>query len=86
MKPGKPLTFSEINLNPVESTIHSKILAFGLPGNPVSSLVSFHLFVVPTIRHLAGWGNPHLFRLLKLKKCSLSLSLSPTFFESALIK
>ncbi|XP_059429475.1 molybdopterin biosynthesis protein CNX1-like isoform X3 [Corylus avellana] len=63
MKPGKPLTFSEINLNPVEGKIHSKILAFGLPGNPVSSLVSFHIFVVPTIRRLAGWGNPHLFRV-----------------------
>lgn len=83
MKPGKPLTFSEINLNPVESKIHGKILAFGLPGNPVSSLVSFHIFVVPTIRRLAGWGNPHLFRLPKLQK---QCSLSPTFVESDLVE
>ncbi|KAF5447377.1 hypothetical protein F2P56_032932 [Juglans regia] len=63
MKPGKPLTFAMINLKSVESTRQNKILAFGLPGNPVSCLVTFHLFVVPTIRHLAGWANPHLFRV-----------------------
>ncbi|KAJ7960389.1 Molybdopterin biosynthesis protein CNX1 [Quillaja saponaria] len=51
MKPGKPLTFAEINLKSSET----KVLAFGLPGNPVSCLVCFHLFVVPTIRHITGW-------------------------------
>lgn len=66
MKPGKPLTFAEIHLNQAENALVNKVLAFGLPGNPVSSLVCFHLFVVPTIRHLAGWTNPHLLRLLKL--------------------
>lgn len=68
MKPGKPLNFAEINSEPAESMTMKKFFAFGLPGNPVSSLVCFHLFVVPTIRHLAGWANPHLLRLLKLLK------------------
>ncbi|KAK4855077.1 hypothetical protein QYF36_003805 [Acer negundo] len=78
MKPGKPLTFAEINSRPAENKTVNKILAFGLPGNPVSCLVCFHLFVVPTIRHLSGWANPHLWRLLKLlKHCSLSPSLLP---------
>ncbi|KAJ9178477.1 hypothetical protein P3X46_010356 [Hevea brasiliensis] len=63
MKPGKPLTFAEINSKPVENSMSEKILAFGLPGNPVSCLVCFHLFVVPAIRHLSGWANPHLPRL-----------------------
>ena len=36
----------------------AKVLAFGLPGNPVSCLVAFHLFVVPAIRCLSGWSNP----------------------------
>lgn len=62
MKPGKPLTFAEINTKSVDGIVQS-ILAFGLPGNPVSCLVSFHLFVVPTIRQLAGWENPRLSRL-----------------------
>ncbi|KAF3455238.1 hypothetical protein FNV43_RR05686 [Rhamnella rubrinervis] len=61
MKPGKPLTFAEIK--PAENILMKKILAFGLPGNPVSCLVCFHLFVVPTIRHLAGWANPHPLRV-----------------------
>ncbi|KAJ1432162.1 Molybdopterin biosynthesis protein MoeA-like [Sesbania bispinosa] len=59
MKPGKPLTFAEIDFQSTES----KILAFGLPGNPVSSLVCFHLFVVPALRQLAGWTNPHHLRV-----------------------
>lgn len=65
MKPGKPLTFAEIGVKTAEEMPQHKILAFGLPGNPVSCLVCFHLFVVPTIRHLAGWENPHLLRLLR---------------------
>ncbi|XP_065866320.1 molybdopterin biosynthesis protein CNX1 [Euphorbia lathyris] len=63
MKPGKPSTFAEINLKQSENSESQKILAFGLPGNPVGCLVAFHLFVVPAIRSLAGWANPRLLRL-----------------------
>ncbi|XP_031401341.1 molybdopterin biosynthesis protein CNX1 [Punica granatum] len=63
MKPGKPLTFAEIDPKLDESTMHNTILAFGLPGNPVSCIVCFYLFVLPAIRHLAGWANPHLLRV-----------------------
>ncbi|KAK7372644.1 hypothetical protein VNO80_06031 [Phaseolus coccineus] len=59
IKPGKPFTFAEIDFPSTES----KILAFGLPGNPASSLVCFYLFVVPAIRLLAGWTNPHHLRV-----------------------
>jgi gephyrin len=38
-------------------------LVFGLPGNPVSSLVTFYLLVAPAIRKLAGWPDPHLRRV-----------------------
>ena len=44
MKPGKPLTFATIDTKPV----------FALPGFPVSSLVSFELFVRPALRRMAG--------------------------------
>lgn len=47
-KPGKPTTFA---------TIDGK-LAFGLPGYPVSSLVSFEIFVRPALRGLQGDGRP----------------------------
>jgi molybdopterin molybdotransferase len=47
-KPGKPTTFA---------TIGQK-LAFGLPGYPVSSLVSFEVFVRPALRRLQGDLHP----------------------------
>lgn len=28
---------------------------FGLPGNPVSSFVTFHLFVLPALRHISNY-------------------------------
>lgn len=65
MKPGKPLTFAEIRAKPTESMMRKTVLAFGLPGNPVSCLVCFNLYVVPTIRQLAGWTSPHPLRLVK---------------------
>ncbi|KAB2615221.1 molybdopterin biosynthesis protein CNX1-like [Pyrus ussuriensis x Pyrus communis] len=63
MKPGKPLNFAEIHSRLAENMPMKKIFTFGLPGNPVSGLVCFHIFVVPTIHRLAGWENPHLLRV-----------------------
>jgi len=48
VKPGKPLTVAT-----APSTLGST-LYFGLPGNPVSALVSFWRFVAPALRKLAG--------------------------------
>lgn len=61
MKPGKPLTFATVSKNDQDAS--QPTLVFGLPGNPVSSLVTFYLFVVPAIRKLAGWPDPHLRRV-----------------------
>jgi molybdopterin molybdotransferase len=44
LKPGKPTWFG---------TREGK-LVFGLPGNPVSAMVTFHLFARPALRALAG--------------------------------
>ncbi|XP_048504321.1 molybdopterin biosynthesis protein CNX1 isoform X2 [Beta vulgaris subsp. vulgaris] len=63
MKPGKPLTFAEINTKPAQNANANRVLAFGLPGNPVSCLVCFHLFVVPTIRCLSGRTNSNILRV-----------------------
>ncbi len=50
IKPGKPLAFGEIErYNDAGSTFF-----FGLPGNPVSSFVTFLLFVRPFILRLQG--------------------------------
>jgi len=45
MKPGKPVVVSRLPGGPV---------AFGLPGNPVSCMVAFILFVAPAIRKATG--------------------------------
>ncbi len=57
MKPGKPLTFATVVIDGRQK------LVFGLPGNPVSSLVTYYLFVVPALHQLAGWPDPHLPRI-----------------------
>lgn len=54
MKPGKPVTFATADVE------QGRRLVFGLPGNPVSSLVTFYLFVVPALRKMAGWPDPRL--------------------------
>lgn len=63
MKPGKPITFATINVASTETRPGKNILAFGLPGNPVSCLVCFYLMAIPAIRHLAGWRDPRLWRV-----------------------
>lgn len=48
VKPGKPLSFG----------VRDATLVFGLPGNPVSSLVAFELFVRPALAALQGLEDP----------------------------
>ena len=50
LKPGKPLWFGRTRKD------GRQVLIFGLPGNPVSTLVCFELFVRPTLKRLAGWS------------------------------
>ena len=49
-KPGKPLLFGRLAERPF----------FGLPGNPVSALVCFALYVRPALRRLQGHRRVHL--------------------------
>ncbi len=48
IKPGKPVSFGT----------RGATLVFGLPGNPVSSLVGCELFVKPALRALQGLRDP----------------------------
>ena len=48
VKPGKPISFG----------VRGSTLVFGLPGNPVSSLVGFELFVRPALLALQGAREP----------------------------
>lgn len=60
MKPGKPLAFATLEARARGASETSQMLVFGLPGNPVSSAVTFNLFAVPAIRYLSGWVEPQL--------------------------
>jgi molybdopterin molybdotransferase len=50
LKPGKPFTFA---------TLDGGAVAFGLPGFPVSSLVTFEVFVRPALRRMQGFAYLH---------------------------
>jgi len=52
MKPGKPLAFGTLN-----SEDGRKVPHLGLPGNPVSSMVSFEQFARPAILKMLGKSN-----------------------------
>ncbi|MEA5554201.1 gephyrin-like molybdotransferase Glp [Anabaena cylindrica UHCC 0172] len=60
MRPGKPLTFATF----------PNTLYFGLPGNPVSALVTCWRFVQPTIKKLAGLAQGWQGQFLKVRSHS----------------
>ncbi|PVI02498.1 molybdenum cofactor biosynthesis protein [Periconia macrospinosa] len=56
MKPGKPTTFATIptkHSSPDASTRTQKTI-FSLPGNPASAVVTFHVFVLPSLHQQSG--------------------------------
>ena len=63
IKPGKPIWFGVW-----ESSNDRKTLVFGLPGNPVSSMVCFNVFVRPALLKLAGLESQVIDRHGKLLK------------------
>jgi molybdopterin molybdotransferase len=51
IQPGKPTVFGEL---PPRNSSSAPLPFFGLPGNPVSTVVTFLLFAAPALRALAG--------------------------------
>jgi molybdopterin molybdotransferase len=58
MRPGKPLMFGT----------RGKTLVFGLPGNPVSAMVTALVFIRPALRRWLGHAEPPLWRLPLLEQ------------------
>jgi molybdopterin molybdotransferase len=60
VKPGKPLAFGEVRRNQgqCESSTTGAAFFLGLPGNPVSSFITFLLFVRPFLLRLQGVSGP----------------------------
>ena len=75
LKPGKPVLFGT----------KEKTLVFGLPGNPVSALVCFELFVRPAVRRLAGHPKvePSLVEAALMEDFVYSTD-RPTYYPAAL--
>ncbi|KAG6383956.1 hypothetical protein SASPL_156259 [Salvia splendens] len=94
MKPGKPLTFAEILHGSTDKKSQTKILAFGLPGNPVScmrhKLVQLrkrfqlsNLVVLDGVEMISRFiaestGHQISSRLLSMKSANALLELPPT--------
>jgi molybdopterin molybdotransferase len=72
VKPGKPLWFG----------VRGGTLVFGLPGNPVSSLVCFELFVRPAVLALQGVAEP----LPRFEPGRLVSSLRPNAARTELVR
>src|ERR1700712_4019825 len=53
MKPGKPTTFATVPFKNNAGERESKVI-FSLPGNPASAVVTYHLFVLPSLHQSSG--------------------------------
>jgi molybdopterin molybdotransferase len=73
-KPGRPLKFGLIGARPV----------FGLPGNPVSTVVCFYLYVRPAIRKMAGHRELGLARIAA--RCAVEIKTSKDLTEFVRVK
>jgi molybdopterin molybdotransferase len=81
LKPGKPVWFG------IKRDPHGDKLIFGLPGNPVSSLVCFELFVRPALASLAGNDFSNIERrTARLATRHSRYSDRPTYFPARLIE
>lgn len=54
IQPGKPVVFGELQKSSAPNEKKKTLPFFGLPGNPVSSAVTFLLFAAPIVRALSG--------------------------------
>jgi molybdopterin molybdotransferase len=72
VKPGKPLWFG----------VRDRTLVFGLPGNPVSSLVCFELFVRPAVLALQRASE----QLPQFEPGKLARSLRPNAVRTELVR
>ncbi|KAJ2357014.1 hypothetical protein GGF43_001725 [Coemansia sp. RSA 2618] len=77
MKPSKPTTFAL-----VPHARGQQRFIFALPGNPVSAMVAFHMFVAPALRKLAG----HAFGLsADMEIDALRPSVQAVFLDSVVL-
>jgi molybdopterin molybdotransferase len=70
-KPGRPLKFGTIGDRPI----------FGLPGNPVSTMVCFHLYVRPALLRMSGVGMSEAGLPRVTVRCAIEIRLAANLTE-----
>jgi molybdopterin molybdotransferase len=73
-KPGRPLKFGTVGYRPI----------FGLPGNPVSTLVCFYLYARPALLKMSGKQHVGLPRVSA--RCSIDIKISRDLTEFVRVK
>src|SRR5262249_52001304 len=67
IQPGRPVIFGRAPFGAPESSQTPYKYFLGLPGNPVSSMVTFELFARPILEALAGTSSKLVFLRARLK-------------------
>jgi len=70
IRPGSPLTFGLLGGRPF----------WGLPGNPVSAMVTFEVFLRPALRKMMGHRHPEAPRVIARARKAISSSADLTHF------
>lgn len=84
VKPGKPIWFGVRAASDADG-IRNTTYVFGLPGNPVSSMVCFELFARAAIRKLRGETDPQpMPRTVPLSQDHLARGDRPTYYPARL--
>ncbi|MGA7870878.1 MAG: molybdopterin molybdotransferase MoeA, partial [Candidatus Binatus sp.] len=73
-KPGRPLKFGTVGYRPI----------FGLPGNPVSTLVCFYLYARPALRKMSGRRRVGLPRVWA--RCAVDIKIAKDLTEFVRVK
>src|SRR6185437_12850923 len=84
LKPGKPLWFG---IGPARQSGASRPLVFGLPGNPVSGIVGFLLFVRPALDALAARSDAvDRMRDVRLARSYVHAGERPTYHPARIVE
>jgi molybdopterin molybdotransferase len=65
MRPGRPLAFGTLDVN------GKRALLFGLPGNPVATMVSFYFFARPALYALASAEVPDIMTVRAISEADI---------------
>jgi molybdopterin molybdotransferase len=83
---GLEILFSKVAIKPGKPTVFARRgdkLVFGLPGNPISALITFECFVRPALGRLCGMKMPELPRMMGVLLADMKQSPGRTAFLPA---